>query len=188
MSDKVKFNLKNAHYALETVTTTGAYSYATPVAIPGAVSLSLSPRGEAYTFYADGMEYFRDVANNGYEGDLEAALIPEAFRKDILGDIEDTNHNLIESADAETKYFALGFQFDGDDTGSLYWLYHCTAARPEVASQTNKESKEVQTETLSITSSPRADGYVRIKSTDETSTAARAAWFGSVAQPAVTTG
>ena len=82
--NKIKYNLKNVHAAIQTHTEDGGYSYETPVAIPGAVSLSLDAQGETSPFYADGIVYFRSVSNNGYSGDLEIALIPEWFRTEIL--------------------------------------------------------------------------------------------------------
>lgn len=81
MGNKVKYNLKNVHAAklTETVSSSGetTFSYESPKAIPGAVSISLDAEGESTPFYADGIVYFRSVTNNGYSGDLEIALIPE---------------------------------------------------------------------------------------------------------------
>ncbi len=56
--NKVKFNICNVHYALLTLGTDGAVSFGTPVAMPGAVSLSLDPNGEPSNFYADGYAYY----------------------------------------------------------------------------------------------------------------------------------
>ena len=96
MPNKVKYNLKNVHVAKYTGKTNGSFQYATPVAIPGAVSLNLSAEGENNPFYADGIVYYRSTANNGYNGDLEMALIPDWFREEILGEEADSNGVLVE--------------------------------------------------------------------------------------------
>lgn len=187
MANKVKYNLKNVHYAIQTITSTGAYSYGTPVAIPGAVNLSLSPRGDSYVFYADGIEYYKNNTNDGYEGDLEIAMIPDSFRTSVLGEELDSAQNLVEKAGKETVYFALGFQVDGDESDSMFWYYNMTAERPNQDAATKEESIEVKTDTLSISCSPRTDDCVRIRSTEATATSVKQAWFTAVVNP-VTTG
>ena len=111
MGNKVKYNLKNVHVAKLTETEVEgvrSYNYATPRAIPGAVSLSLDAEGESTPFYADGIVYFRSVTNNGYSGDLEMALIPDWFRTEILQEVLDKKGVLVEKITTkESVKFAL---------------------------------------------------------------------------------
>lgn len=155
-SNKVKYGLKNVHYAVVTETD-GVITYGTPVPIPGAVNLTLSPAGETVQFYADNRVYYEENTNNGYEGSIEIALIPDSFRKDILGDIEDANGALFETADAKPKHFALLYEFDGDVHKTRYVDYYVLAARPDVSGATTTNTKEPQTETLNITVRPAPD-------------------------------
>lgn len=190
MANKVTYNLKNVHWA---VATTTGYS-STVSAWPGAVDLSLTPRGEDYIFYADGIDYFEYHINNGYEGDLESALIPEDFEKQILGEILDNNGNMVELDDVDVVNFALGFQVDGDVHERLFWFYNCSASRPNVEGSTLEGSVEVKTQTLNFSNKPdpritvgNGKHPTKIK-TGEASTTTAGAWFSAVVTPDVTTG
>lgn len=182
MANKVKFNLKNVHYATITEDESGSVTYGTPTKWPGAVSISLDAEGDTSTFYADGTAYYVTTANNGYSGDFESAMIPESFRTDILGETKGTNGILAEDANVEPKAFALLFEFDGDQNQIKHALYNCKCSRPSISSSTNESSKEVQTESLSITATPRADGIVKGSCGDSTATA-YSAWYTAVQEP-----
>lgn len=184
--NKVKFNICNVHYALITVDEDGEVTFGTPVAMPGAVSLSLEPNGEPSNFYADGYAYYTISNNMGYEGDLELAMVPENFRTDVLKESLDDNSVLVESANVETANFALLFEFDGDVKKIRHVLYNCSAARPNIESATNEEEIEVQTETLAITAAPLANGYVKARTGDSTTDTVYTGWYSSVYMPTVT--
>lgn len=183
--NKVKFNICNVHYALITVDDDGDVTFGTPVAMPGAVSLSLEPNGEPSNFYADGYAYYTISNNMGYEGDLELAMVPESFRTDVLKESLDDNSVLVESANVETANFALLFEFDGDVKKIRHVLYNCSAARPNIESATNEEEIEVQTETLAITAAPLANGYVKAHTGDSTTDTVYTGWYSSVYMPTV---
>ncbi len=181
--NKVKFNICNVHYALITVSEEGEVTFGTPVAMPGAVSLSLEPNGEPSNFYADGYAYYTISNNMGYEGDLELAMVPESFRTDVLKESLDTNQVLVENANVETANFALLFEFDGDVKKIRHVLYNCSAARPNIESSTNEEEIEVQTETLALTAAPLANGYVKARTGDSTTDEVYNGWYGAVYMP-----
>ena len=172
--NKVKFNIRNVHYALLTKSDDGEVTYGTPVPMPGAVSISLD---------ADGYAYYTINNNQGYEGDLELALVPESFRTDVLKESLDANNVLVEDATVETGKFALLFEFDGDINKIRHVLYNCTAARPTIESATKEDEIEVKTETLSITASPLDGGYVKARTSDSTSAAAYDGWYKTVYLP-----
>lgn len=150
-SNKIKYGLKNCKYAVASLASNGSATYGTVKDLPGAVSISLTANGDTTPFYADNIVYYTSVANNGYEGDLELARIPEDFLKDVLGYKVGGNSLVYEDANAAPVHFALLFQFEGDATARRHVLYNCVAARPDLASQTKGESIEPQTETLALT-------------------------------------
>lgn len=180
MANKIKYGLKNAYYAKIT-DTSGAITYGTPVRIPGAVSLSLSPVGETTPFYADDMEYFTAIANNGYDGSLELALVPQDFATAILGEtVSTTDKVAVENSLAQPAAFALLFEFQGDVKAIRHVLYNCKATRPNIESGTKTTNIEAKTETLNLTARPLADGKVKAKSTDETTSGAYDSWYTKV--------
>ena len=197
-ANKVKYGLKNVHYALvtETVATDGSgaisSSYGTLKALAGAVSLSLSNTADKNLFRADDSDYFVSYGQGGYEGDLEVARVNESFLKDVLGYQEDDDNILVEDASAfkTVNYFALVFEFDGDQQETKHCLYKCSASRPNLASQTTGENGQIdpQTETVTITAVPRADNdhYIHIQTQDTTSTAVVSAWYSAVPVPTFT--
>ena len=185
-NNKVKYNLKNAHYAMLQTSEEGVVSFGTPVALPGAVSISLDANGEPENFYADGTAYYVINNNMGYDGDLELALIPEDFRIEALNETLDDKKVLIENADSELNAFALLFEFDGDVKHIRHVLYNCSASRPGISGKTNEENREVQTETLTIKATPLASGVVKAKTGNETDAATYADWYKAVYMPTVT--
>ena len=181
--NKVTFGLKNVHYATYAITN-GALVFDKPVAIPGAVELTNEPRGDMVEFYADDMIYYSAPNNQGYEGTLSIANIPQQFAVDCLGEeIEETDGVLTEYADAKPKPYALLFEFDGDVKATRHIMYNCTANRPTVNSTTKTDSVEPNANELTFIASPlQINGrpVVKTKSTDKTTDAIYNTWYETV--------
>lgn len=179
--NKVVFGLKNVHYAVATEGENGALTFATPVRIPGAVSISLEAQGDSGEFYADDSLYYVTYGNTGYSGDLEIAKIPEQMLQEVFGmELGSTSKVLTEKNTVEPKAFALLFQIAGDSTNECYVMYNCKASRPAISSATVTNTKEPQTQTCSVTASPMADGKVFARTTAATPAETKTGWFTTV--------
>ena len=188
--NKIKYGLESVYYAVATIATTGSATYGTPVALPGAVNLSLAPQGDTTKFYADNIAYWTGVSNSGYEGDLEVARLTEAFKTDILGYKRDDKDVLIEDANAVPTHFALLFQFEGDQKATRHVMYNCVATRPDATGSTKNESVEPQTETVTISCSSiyvstlgSGMDIVKGESAASTESTTYSSWFTTVHVP-----
>ena len=182
-SNKVKFGLKNCHYAIATLAADGTVTFGTPVAMPGAVSLSLDAEGDNDPFYADDSVYYMISNNNGYSGDLEVAMFPESMLTDIWGMTKSKNGLIVENANAAASNFALLFEVDGDITGRKYVLYNCSGTRPGITGNTKNDSTEPDTQSSSLTVSPLKDGTIKAHTADDATEAVRKAWYTKVTMP-----
>ena len=182
--NKVKYGLKNAHYALLTINEDGSVSFGTPVPIPGSVSLTMDAQGETSTFYADNMAYYVTATNGGYSGSFEVALIPDSFRSSVLGETLDAEAQvLVENVNNQTSPFALMFEFQGDQKAIRHILYNCTCTRPSVSGSTTTNTSEPTTETMTLTASPLPNGVTKARTTMTTPDIQYAAWYDAVWQP-----
>jgi len=176
--NKVKYGLKNVYYSIITENA-GTITYGTPARLPGGVNLVANPKGEKTEFFADDVAYFVANSNQGYEGSLELSLVPDQFKKDVLGWKEDSNGVLFEDSQAIAKNIALMFEFSGDVKATRHVLYNVNVGRPSVEGTTKGQNIEVKTETMAMTASPALDtGYVKAKA--EAGTAQYTNWFDAV--------
>ena len=173
MANKIRYGLTNVYYSIYTS------SYAAPVRINGAVNLSLSPVGEMTSFIADNIEYYTVHGNNGYDGTIEIALVPESFKTGCLGYKIDGDGVLFEDPTATPTQFALLFEFTGDDKAIKHVLYNCKAYRGNIDVSATT-SKEVKTETLNLTARPDANSRVKAKTTATSDATVVTNWYTTV--------
>lgn len=184
-ASKVRFNIHDVKYmTISAYTASGATTSGTWVAVPGAVSIDLSPVGEQTNFYADGYAYYTTVANDGYDGDLVMAKIPDEMYSDIWGaTVSSTSKLLTEDSDAEPVHVMLSFVIDGDDNSETFFLYDVLLSRPTVATETNAGSKQPQTQSVSLQARPLPSGETLARSTALTTDAMLSAIFTAATAP-----
>ncbi|SDC06230.1 major tail protein [Shouchella lonarensis] len=185
-NNKVQFGLENAHYATFKIEG-GNVIYDKPIPLRGSVELNLEPRGDMEPFYADNMIYYSAPNNQGYDGTLTIATIPEQFAIDCLGEEKDIETGtLTEVSNAKPQPFALLFEFDGDQKATRHVLYHCVANRPTMGSATRTDSVEVKTNELTFVASRRlTDNRVKTKTLGSTPDEVYNAWYSTVFDKAV---
>lgn len=181
MADKVKFGIKNVHFFPITATSsTGVPTYGDVINVPGTVSLSLDAQSQISKFYADNMVYYQTASNNGYEGDLSVALIPEEVMTTILGYTKDSDGVITETGVAVPKAFAMTFEEEGDQVGTKFVLYNCTLTKPSRSYATTEEERTPSTQTLTISAVALTDGNIMAMSTDTTDSTVLQDWHTKV--------
>lgn len=191
MSDSkgVRFGISNAHYALYTEGTGGALgTYATPVAMPGATALTLTPQGNTWTFYADDIAYETGSSNTGYEVSLTIAVMGDQAKIDLLGYAADDNGVVYEPANAEPASAALLWEFGGSKVKKRGLLYDVKFTRPTMTGNTKTDSVDPDTDELTgvaigrdITIGGVVTNVIKASVTNETATASQFAdWFEAV--------
>lgn len=114
MENKVTYGLKNVHVApvASISAETGVITYGEIFRFPGAMEITLEPKGESGAIPADDIDYHFMNANEGYEGKWKVPHIIEQFATKILGEIKDSVTGVMtEKGDAEPTPFALMFEF-----------------------------------------------------------------------------
>jgi len=162
MSNKVTFGLTNVHYALATQTEDGSWTFGVPKRLEGAQEITTEAIGGSAQVYADDKVIATLVSNSGSNVTLKFTEIDETFKKDIFGFLEDTNGNLVEILNAETKTFALGYEIQGDIKARRIWYYLCTATPSGDSSKSKADSIEANSIELNITARPIESGDMLI--------------------------
>ncbi len=182
---KVRFGLSNVHYAK-----LDGSKYATPVSVPGAVSLEVSYDSDTSTFRADNKDYEVFINSSSISGTLTIAAAPDSLYTDLLGYVDDGGV-LLEDLTAQPSDFALLFEISGNENEQRFCLYDCKLSRPTQSANTTDSSITPDTQQYSFTAKAReftVDGTAIdvSKASVENTTANKAkydAWMTSVYIP-----
>lgn len=182
--NKVEFGLRNCYYAVITVDEGGKITYGSPKRLPGAVSITFDKSGDLIRFKADDIDYYTNTNNQGYEGTLTLARVPEDFRTEVLKEKKTEKGVLIENSDAQTANIALMFEFQGDVKATRHLLYYCSVNRPSVGS-TTKDSGDPNTTELAMVASPRpSDNLVKASTSAGVDEETYNSWYTKVYEEA----
>lgn len=182
--NKVEFGLRNCYYAVVTVDESGKITYGAPKKLPGAVSITFDKSGDLIQFKADDIDYYTNANNQGYEGTLTLARVPEDFRTEVLKEKKTEKGVLIENSDAQTANIALMFEFQGDVKATRHLLYYCSVNRPSVGS-TTKDSGDPNTTELAMVASPRpSDNLVKASTSAGVDEETYNSWYTKVYEEA----
>lgn len=182
--NKVEFGLRNCYYAVVTVDESGKITYGTPKKLPGAVSITFDKSGDLIRFKADDIDYYTNANNQGYEGTMTLARVPEEFRTEVLKEKKTEKGVLIENSDAQTANIALMFEFQGDVKATRHLLYYCSVNRPSVGS-TTKDSGDPNTTELAMVASPRpSDNLVKASTSAGVDEETYNSWYTKVYEEA----
>lgn len=180
--NKVHYDLQNVYVAEVTIDESDAVTFGTPERLRGAISMDLSAQGDTVTLRADGINYYVNNSNNGYQGNLTLAMVPNWFKEKYLGmKLSNKDKILVENATTDQpKAFALLYEFQGDANARRHVMYNCLAARPSAHGENKDNKVEADTEALTLTASPLPDGRVKASTTAETPTDVYENWTKTV--------
>ena len=152
----VSFGLRNVHYSKATQADDGTWSFAIPVALPGAQEFNSDVIGGSTTVRADDIVVAQLNQNGGRTLTLKVTELTDEFKIDILGYKKTAEGNLVEITNAPVVTFALGVEFQGDVKARRVWYYLCNVTPINEATKTKSESIEANAITLNITVRPIA--------------------------------
>lgn len=184
----VKYGVEKVYYAIRNDDGT----YGKPKPLPGAVSITLEPKGESNPFYADNSVWFNEETNAGYTGKIELAYLDDDAYMDLLGERKDAIGGLYDDADASPAHVALLWETGGNVRAKHVCYYDTTFSRPSDKSNTKTDKTDPDTFELDFASVPTelAVGEETVKTTrysiasdNEAAKEVYVKWFDEVAIP-----
>lgn len=152
--NKIRYGLKNVHVGKVTLGEGGVPTFAVPKAYPGAVRITMNPEGESTPAYADNITYYISNSNDGYTGEIEFMELFSWFEQEFLGAKLSKEGMIVETADDNSVYMYMMFQFEGDVKATKHILYYVKPSRPNIEGQTKEGPITPTTTTIPYTAIP----------------------------------
>ena len=159
-----KIGVSNVHYALQTTedTASSPATYGEIKAVPGLVSIEVTPESNTSTLYADNGPYETASSLGAVNVSIDLADLPLDVQADLLGHTYTSGtKTLVKKASDVAPYACLMFEFmlaNGD--ARCVKLYKGKFALPNDSGNTRGENVEFQTSNITAS-------FVQLKNTKE---------------------
>lgn len=171
---------------------TGIVTYGTPTAIKDAIEANITPSTDTQNVFADDTVAEIISVFSAVEVSFTIADLGSDNYAMLLGKTKDANGVIIDSANDNAPYFAIGFRSKKSDGSYRYqWLYKGKFSAPEEGYATQQGNADFKTQSIAGTFVKREDGKWRAKvdSNDADVTPATiASWFNKVYESTPVTG
>lgn len=148
-----KIGVRNFHYAKQTTedTASAAAVYGTPVAVPGLVSIEVTPESNTATLYADDGPYESASSTGAINASITLADVDLSVQADLLGHTYDSStKTLTKKTTDAAPYVAVMFSFTLANGGTrCVKLFKGKFALPTESGTTKGENVEFQTSDVS---------------------------------------
>lgn len=140
------FGVKNTHIAI--MTDEDALTYATPIHIPGTVSISADKEINTDTSYADNEVWIDSQVDNGFTGSItffdtvSTVELRELFAE-LTGYEVDSHGRVIGVTNKAPKPFALMCERPGSRVGQRRCWMKCQLTKPNMEAETQEDSPEI---------------------------------------------
>lgn len=151
MANAIQYGLSNVR--ISKMLADGTYGPIREYDLP--VNLSLERQSNLQDFYAGNRKVASIETDQGFSGSLEGMYFPDWFLTEILNQVVDDDGAILQGGGEKSSYYAMGFQFEGDESGTRVWACKCKSTPPKGSHQTTDEGVNADHETVDVSATSR---------------------------------
>jgi phi13 family phage major tail protein len=193
---KPSLGLKDIYYALVTQDDLSAYAAGTPKYLSPAMKLTLKPKTNSESLYADDGAYETMASEGETEGELDITELPLITVAELTGTVYDVTTGSWLDNGGTAPYIALAFRSKkSNGKYKYYWFYRVRCQKPEEEKESDSDTPKPKNAKLKITALKTiyrwtmgavVDGVKRrVVDEDVPGTTVLANWFTSVQVPTI---
>lgn len=146
---KFRYGLKNVHYYPATWNPEEKrLTIGDGMPWNGAITLTASKSTDSQ--FADDGDYGIVEVIPSEELELEIFTIPEDFQTKFLGEVVDSDGNIVDVYKQKENHFALAFEIIQDTKAKRYLYFYCTAEILQYSTSTKKASIDIEPNKIKI--------------------------------------